>query len=47
MFDYGTRKSGAFTLFFHWLDEFAARVGEPKLLQVEVDWIERLRQAGL
>lgn len=44
--DYGTRTSGAFTLFFHWLDEFAAKVGEPKLFQVEVDWIERLRQAG-
>jgi hypothetical protein len=39
--DCGHTVNGAFTLFYRWLDEFAATRGEPGLFKVAENWWER------
>jgi hypothetical protein len=38
MADCGHTKSGAFSVFYEWLDEYASERGEPEVFRVSTDW---------
>jgi hypothetical protein len=41
MGDCGHTQSGAFSIFYKWLDQYASKTGKPKLFHVPVDWDAR------
>jgi hypothetical protein len=38
MGDCGHTKSGAFSLFYEWLDQYASEMGEPEVFRASTDW---------